>query len=172
MDPLAVGIISGLVGSLAGGIIGAAAVVLFTRWSDRSRDLARRRFRIYMALLDWQAEHFWVTSHEIQNKEIPLDLRHRLDIARYKISDELRGADDLGEMSQIVKVLFSRGYAKEVDRANAIRALTDRLAMKVNPRFVTAAKAIEAESMAMIQRDMETGADEWMQRRRKIEPWW
>lgn len=172
MDPLTVALVSGVVAAVAGGIIGSAAAVIFSRRAEHAKDLAGRRFRIYMALLDLASDHFWVTTHEFHGEEIPREIRERVQGARYKIADELRQADDLEELPEIVQVLFSLGYTTEVERADAIQALTDRMAKLVNPRFSAAAKAVAADAARLMEHDMVTGDNEWMKRRRKIEPWW
>jgi type II secretory pathway pseudopilin PulG len=59
MDALTVALISGLVAAVVGSIIGAAAAVLFQRWSEARRKLETRRFRVYMGMLDVYQRHFW-----------------------------------------------------------------------------------------------------------------
>lgn len=177
MDALTVALISGLVAAVVGSIIGAAAAVLFQRWSEGRRKLETRRFRVYMGMLDVYQRHFWIRSYEIRNEEIPRQVRYDFEEARWKVADQLREADDLDLLPEVVDALFSLRFASEGARGDLISVLIERLSRQVNPRYAQvnpryaqAMKAIGEETMRLIQQDMQQKGDEWMTRRRKIEP--
>lgn len=165
MDWLAVFV--GLVTGTLIGVIGSAAAVYFSRVAESRKDLGERRHRIYMMLLDVYNRHFWISTNDMHNTEIKRELKEDFQAARWKIADELRGADKLPQLGDIFDALFSLRFKTEVERAERLRKVIDDLARDVNPNFVAAAKKNEAELSALIMRD----GDEWWRRRHKIEPW-
>jgi hypothetical protein len=66
-------------GALAG-VIGSAAAVYFTRRADSGKDLAERRHRIYLLLLELYNKHFWISSNDMHKMEIQRE--HKVDFGR------------------------------------------------------------------------------------------
>lgn len=163
-----------VVGFLSGalvGVIGSAATVYFSRISERNKDLEERRHRIYMMLLDANQRHFWISSFDYRGEEIPVDVRAQFQESRYKIADELRGADDLRQLPDIIDALFSLRFRTETDRAERISQVIDDLAKDVNPRFVAAARKLEKDTEELFgPPGTEDFGREWARRRKKVDP--
>lgn len=165
MDPAVVAFLSSLVLLLAGGLVGSH----FTSRRERSKELLDRRHRIYMLLLEIYQLHFWISSGdmpEIPGRTIEEEHKRRYYETALRISDELRGADELPQLPAIVDALFSLRFEHEWQRAEQLRMVIEHLGRDVNRRFLEATKKRDREAQALMARN----SDEWWRRRSKIEP--
>lgn len=123
-----------------------------------------------MMLLDAHQRHFWISSFDYRGEEIPVEVRSRFQESRYKVADELRGADNLPQLPDIMDALFSLRFPNETDRATRLSEVIDDLAKDVNPRFVAAAKKIEKDATELFGTPGEDFGKEWARRRKKVDP--
>lgn len=161
--------IAGFLSAALIAIISAAASIFFTGRHERGTRLGERRQRIYMMLLDLKQTHFWISSGDqpMPGREIRPEIKDRYWQDALRIADELRAADELPQVPDIVDALFGLRFEHEWQRAEQIGKVIDDLGREVNPRFVEAMRRRDRESMELMQRDTEV----WWQRRGKIEPW-
>lgn len=160
--------VAGFLSAALVAIIAAAVGIWFTARHERGRQLAERRQRIYMMLLDLKQEHFWISSGDMPmpDREIPPESKKRYWEGCWKVADELRAADSLRQLPGIVDALFSLRFEHEWQRADAIGKVIEDLGRDVNPRFVGAMRQRDREAMELVGKS----GEEWMRRRGKIEP--
>lgn len=155
--------------SVVSAIVGASAAIWFTARHERDKQLAERRQRIYMMLLDLKQVHFWISSGDmpgIPGREIPPKSKDEYYSGCWRIADELRSVDHLKQLPDIVDALFSLRFAHEWQRAERLGKIIDDLGRDVNPRFVKAMRKRDREAMQLSANN----GDEWWARRGKIEP--
>jgi hypothetical protein len=149
------------------GVIGSAAAVYFAHRVESGKDLAERRHRIYMLLLELYHKHFWISTNDMHGTQIKREFKQEFQELKFKIMDELRGADRLKQLPNIVDVVLSLRFNTETDRAVRLRGVIDDLAKDVNPRFIAATKKNDQELMKLMGADTQ----EYWRRLRKIDPW-
>lgn len=147
------------------GIIGAWAGAYFARQAESGRELAERRHRIYLMLLDLSHQHFWISTSDMHKREVTKELKDQFQKAKYEVMDALRTADSLKQLPDVVDVLMSLRFKTETDRAVRLRAVIDELGRGVNPRFLAAAKKADRQNMNLMK-----DQQEYWERRSKLDP--
>ena len=133
-----------------GGVVCTAVVNHeFTSRAERRRILAEKRFKLYMALLDLQAEYFWFTTCELHNDQVSGEVRKRAHNLSWQIADMLREADAVEFLDDTLDILFSNKFATARERYDALSSLTDRLGLIVNPKYFKKIKALSAGNVAI-----------------------
>jgi len=140
-----------IVGVLAA-FAGAWAAIWLQRHSEKKKELERRRFTIYMLLLELKSLLFWSVSWELNKKKPdPNVLNRRFDLCM-RIADEVRKADSLPEVKEILRVLFSVSYQTEQKRNAQLQEILDKMGHAVNPRYQSIIREIDEEnSLLMVQ---------------------
>lgn len=100
--------------------------------------------------------HFDVASPEV---------RKRFDRLRRHIASELRKADDLPELEEILTITSSLNYETELERSKALEQLTDKLFGKSMPRYDKTVQEITERDLDLLAND----PDEYQRRKSKLE---
>lgn len=143
----------GLISGVLLAFVGAYAAAVFERRRERQAKVEEARFRIYMKLMDLHSWYFWLASAEMRNEEPAPGARARLQELAFKISDELRSADEGEKLEEILDVLFCEtAYGTALKRYHAIQALLDDLGKQVNSRFAKKIREIAERNVAAVDR--------------------
>jgi hypothetical protein len=136
--------------SFSSGVVvtSTAAVVanILTKRRERQGKLEDRRFSIYMMLLEMSSIYFCEISAEARKDPSSLDMRRKIFELSWRISDQLRAADNLEEAERILEILFSGAFDSPMSRHNAMEKLIEEMGKKVNPRYSTKMREISGRS--------------------------
>jgi hypothetical protein len=119
-----------------------------------------------MRLFDLHGRHFWIYSQEAGGMHSD-DPRPgiRFNKVRWRMADLLREFDDLPELPEILRAMFTLNrFATEKERHEEIGRLIDVLGKGVNPRYNKAMREITEED----QRMMLVNFDEYWQRKSRL----
>jgi hypothetical protein len=136
--------------SAAFGFLSAIGLAVITAivTADVERRSARRarvedaRFQIYMKLLDLYNLYFWVASKEIHGEEVRPEMKDQIRAVSWQINDQLRAADEVEHMPEILNVVLSTHFESAADRHRAIDEVVKKLGETVNPRYAEAVRQI------------------------------
>ena len=148
-----------------GAFVGAQANSYFQRRSKRSEAREEGRFRVYMMLLDLYSRHHWIASADIHLELASVTTRVEFHRQCWRVADELRKIDTMPETEEILRTMFSLHFENEIQRANALSDLLDRLGKKVNPQYAKVIKQISKENISLMAKDPDTAS----RRQKKIE---
>jgi hypothetical protein len=141
----------GLVSGVLLAFVAAYVTAVFERRRERRAKVEETRFRIYMKLMDLHSRYFWLASAEMRREEPPTGTRPKLQELAFEISDELRSADQVEKLEEILDVLFCEpAYDTAMKRYHAIQALLDQLGKQVNPRFAKKIREISEKNVSAV----------------------
>ncbi len=148
-------LLTGFLSGLLLALVGAWAESRWQRQVDRNRQAEAIRFRIYMKMMGLQNPLLWMSCSETHNETI--NPKHLLEAERmsWMIADELRSVDDLPQMEEILRVLFSKQYRSAKDRHDALRQVLDNLGRVCNPNYRRVMTAISLENLRHMDREMQ-----------------
>jgi hypothetical protein len=143
----------GLISGVLLAFVGAYVTAVFERRRERRAKVEETRFRIYMKLMDLHSWYFWLASAEMRKEEPATGTRPKLQELAFKISDELRSADEVEKLEEILDVLFCEpAYDTAMKRYHAIQSLLDELGSQVNPRFAKKIREIGERNVSEVDR--------------------
>ena len=120
-----------------------------------------------MMLLELKSAHFWVLSNEMRGEDSnPGNVQNTWRL-KWQIADELRKADEMPELKDILRVMFSMEYQTERERSERLEQIIDQLGQQVNPRYSEAIRQIDNKTMALMTEDFE---EHWRRRRKMQAP--
>lgn len=140
--PGALAFVGGIATTLTGALIGHT---LTTR-REHNKQIAERRFEIYMRLIELKSLYFWFTTAEFHREQVSDDIRQRAHDLTWKLSDMLRAADQIEYLNEIMDVMFSPSFSTAVERDEAMGKVIDRLGDLVNPRYAKRIKTYGTEN--------------------------
>ncbi|HWK88553.1 MAG TPA: hypothetical protein VNP72_01110 [Longimicrobium sp.] len=88
-----------------------------------------------------------MTTAELHNDELRPERTLQIRSLAWQIADQLRAADAVEVVPELLRVLQSTGFATAAERYEAMSALIDRLGNAVNPRYAATVRKISNENL-------------------------
>jgi len=146
----------------AGGIIAALAGAWGTIWLQRHTEKRKGRndvrFRVYMKLIELKGPLFWMLSAEVKGLRSDPKFEYEAEMMTWRIADELRQADDLEQMENVLRVLFSKRFRSVKERYEVLESVLNQLSKACNPRYCDSVRKINDENMQHYAREFQEDA--------------
>lgn len=136
-------VIIGFASGVGVSVVASLVSYMLQRHKDARQHREQAAFRVYMLLLELNSEYFWIASDELHGQHPRPELAAKACKLAMQITDELREADDVQHLEEILTVLMAEdAYKTANDRAKALNTVIDKLGDAVNPRYAKIVRRI------------------------------
>ena len=138
------GFLGGILATLFGGLVAS----LIQRSHESEQKKSQAQLDAYFHLLDLKNWYFFVATAELHGEDPRPEVLENCRKLALQLNDKLRSFDGVGELDEMLTLLFSEAIPTAQERADRLNALIEKYGRLVNPRHAEIIQRISRENVS------------------------